>query len=287
MLVGITEAQVLRKIELRKLTAVDVKALEEKARHGERRSMTIVGIALAEGRGVPANQSLAVTWLQKASKTDDIAQEYLATMLRSGVGVPQDQTQARGLYAKAAGQGNRRAQFNYASMCFNGEGGAQDVDSAAKYFEIAARQGDAEAQHMIGRMYQYGRGVVQDYAQATRWYEEAAKQNFAPSIFALGIAYLDGTLGVRDEQLGERYLDHAASLGVWAAAVRIANLYLTGESVPQNEAVAYKWFAIANELSGVQSNPSTASLEGKLEAPQLASAKQEVSEWKAMHLNLK
>jgi TPR repeat protein len=60
-------------------------------------------------------------------------------------------------------------------------------------------------------------------------------------------------------------------------------MYLTGESVAKNEAVAYKWFAIAHELNGSESNPPTALLEGRLKPLELASAKEEVSQWKALH----
>jgi uncharacterized protein len=284
LLAGITEAQVLRKIELTKLKSDDIRQMELRARRGESRAMTVVGIAMAEGYGVAADAKSAVKWLARAAKSDDIAEEYLATMLRGGRGVAKDMATARGLFAKAASQGNRRAQFNYASMCFNGDGGPQDVDSAAKYFEIAARQGDPEAQHMIARMYQYGRGVVQDYDQATKWYDKAAVQNYVPSIFALGLAYADGDLGARDAATAAKYLERAASMGNWAAANKLAQIYLGSDG---NNAEAYKWLAIAHELSGVDSVPSAASLAGQLKPVELSSAQQQVSEWKALHLNAK
>jgi TPR repeat protein len=282
LLVGVVEAQTLRKIEIKKLTAEDVKLLQLRALRGERRSMTIVGIALAEGRGVAVDITAAVQWLERASKSDDIAQDYLGSMLRNGRGVPQNLEKARMLFANSAKQGNRRAQFNYASLCFNGQGGPQDVDAAAKYFEIAAREGDPEAQHMIARMYQYGKGVVQDHSQATRWYEAAAAQNYTPSVFALGLAYVDGDLGVKDGVRARKYLERAASMGSWAAAVRMAQMYHTGDVVAKNEAEAYKWYAIAREIGGTDTNPSAASLEGALQPLELASAREEITQWKAM-----
>jgi TPR repeat protein len=72
-------------------------------------------------------------------------------------------------------------------------------------------------------------------------------------------------------------------MGSWAAAVKMANMYHTGEAGPRNEAEAYKWFAIAHELSGEETSPSAASLEGKLEPLELTSAKEEVMQWKAMY----
>lgn len=284
LVAGITQAQVSRQIDIRKLTNDDLRLLRASAEHGNARSMTVLGIAYAEGLSVAADTKQALRWLQRAAKTDDVAQEFLGSMLRNGMGVPVDLYQARALFARAASQGNKRAQFNYASLCFNGDGGPQDIGAAAKYFEIAARQGDAEAQHMIGRMYQYGRGVVQDHEQATKWYEAAAKQQLVTSIYALGVAYLEGDLGTKDVELGKKYLERAASLGDWASASRIANMYLQGELVKKNEAEAYKWFAIARELSGVDSSPSTALLEGKLKPLELASAKQEASDWKARNI---
>jgi uncharacterized protein len=287
LLAGIAEAQVLRKIEITKLNAEDVHKLESQARRGESRAMTLLGIATAEGYGVAADPKTAVKWLSRAAKVDDIAQEYLATMLRAGKGVPTDLATARMLFAKAAAQGNRRAQFNYASMCFNGDGGQQDVDAAAKYFEIAARQGDAEAQHMIGRMYQYGRGVVQDYEQATKWYEKAAEQNYVPSIFALGLAYSDGDLGARDTAKATKYLERSAARGDWASANKLAHMYLEEGTAAANNAEAYKWLAIAHELSGMESVPSPAALEGQMKPVELSAAQQQVTEWKTLHLNAK
>ena len=284
LLAGMTEAQVVRKIDIKKLTAEDFRLIQANAIRGERRSMTIIGIALAEGHGVAQDVSSAVVWLERAAKSDEVAQEYFGSMLRNGVFVRQDVPRARMLFAKAAAQGNRHAQFNYASLCFNGQGGPQDVDTAAKYFEIAARQGDPEAQHMIARMYQYGRGVVQDYEQATRWYETAAAQNYLPSMFALGIAYAEGDMGVKDGAKAKKYLEKAAMMGDWASALRMANMYLAGDQVPRNEIEAYKWSAIARELSGVESSPSPTSIEGQLKPLELASAKQEISDWKAGRL---
>jgi uncharacterized protein len=280
MVVGISEAQVAKRIDIRKLTTDDLRALRSSAERGNARSMTVIGIAYAQGLSIGQDSKQALRWLQRASKSDDVAQQFLGSMLRNGRGVAQDMKQARALFAMAASQGNVKAQFDYASLCFNGEGGSQDIASAAKYFEIAARQGDAQAQHMIARMYQYGRGVVMDYEQATRWYESAAKQNLSTSIYALGTSYLEGDMGVKDATLGRKYLERAATLGDWAAASRIGALYLQGEGVEKNEAEAYKWYAIARELSGVDTSPSTAILEGQLKPMEVASAKLEASQWR-------
>lgn len=287
LVAGIAEAQILRKIELRKLNGDDVRQLELHARRGESRAMTVLGIAMAEGYGVTADPKSGAKWLSRAAKVDDVAQEYLATMLRAGKGIATDLAAARTLFAKAAAQGNRRAQFNYASMCFNGDGGPQDVDAAATYFEIAARQGDPEAQHMIARMYQYGRGVVKDYEQATKWYEKAAEQNYVPSMFALGLAYSDGDMGIRDTAKATKYLERSAARGDWASASKLGHMYLAEGNAEGNNAEAYKWLAIARELSGTESVPSPAALERQMKAVELSSAQQQVTEWKALHLNAK
>jgi TPR repeat protein len=124
--------------------------------------------------------------------------------------------------------------------------------------------------------------VAQDFEQATRWYEAAASQNHVPSIFALGVSYVEGDMGVRDGERARKYLERAASMGSWVAAVKIATMYHTGEEAPRNDAEAYKWFAIARELSGVDTSPSAASLESQLKPLELSSAQEEISQWKAM-----
>ena len=283
VLASVSAGQVTRKIDVRKLSEQELRTIERQAKHGSSRAMTILGMAYVEG-AVHRNVVEAVKWLKRASRTDDVAQEYLGSMYRNGVGVPKDPVRAREMYAKSAQQGDIAAQFDYASMCFNGEGGAQDIDTAAKYFEVAARQGDASSQHMIARMYEYGRGVVKDPEQAAKWYAAAAAQGYEPAVFALGIGYVEGSFVDRDFEHGRQLLEKATALGDWSAAVRLGELYLNGSVVKRDEATAYKWFAIARDLGGPDVASSDAMLAQRLSAEVVASERAQAREWKASHL---
>ena len=99
VLTSMCAAQVAKKIDVRKLTVDELRTLESRAKRGEERSMTILGMAYAEGKG---SVESAVKWLTKAARHDDVAQSYLAGMYREGHTVPQDLAQARSLYGRAA-----------------------------------------------------------------------------------------------------------------------------------------------------------------------------------------
>src|SRR3954465_1959719 len=89
------EAQVKYTINPHKLSAAEVSALQGKAQRGDARAMTILGIAYADGGTTPRNIALALNLLRRAAKSDDIAQEFLGSMYRTGRGVTADVVQAR------------------------------------------------------------------------------------------------------------------------------------------------------------------------------------------------
>jgi TPR repeat protein len=54
-----------------------------------------------------------------------------------------------------------------------GVGVEEDQLEAVKWYAKAAEQGDAKAQFDLGRMYDNGEGVEQDKAEAVKWYAKA------------------------------------------------------------------------------------------------------------------
>ncbi len=51
----------------------------------------------------------------------------------------------------------------------------------------AAVQGDTKAQHLLGLMYANGKGVKQDHTAALKWWRKAAEQGDAPAQYVLGV----------------------------------------------------------------------------------------------------
>jgi hypothetical protein len=109
-----------------------------------------------------------------------IATESLATMLRDGLGGPQERDTARDLLDDAAASGRPAAMLLLGRMVAQGIGGKQDADEARQLFEQAmqglhryAAAGSRTAMCLIGSMHENGEGVPRDRDQASRWYGKA------------------------------------------------------------------------------------------------------------------
>ncbi len=91
-----------------------------------------------------------------------------------GWGVPQDYSQARPWYEKAAASGNAVALADLGRLYERGHGVPQDYAQARKWYEKAAAAHSTPAMLNLGHMYEHGSGVPQDYGEARQWYEKAA-----------------------------------------------------------------------------------------------------------------
>ena len=89
----------------------------------------------------------------KANAGDADAQWLLGLAYADGQGVPQDYAQAAAWYRKAADQGLADAQTNLGVAYYKGEGVPQDFVQAAAWYRKAADQGDADAQYNLGRVW--------------------------------------------------------------------------------------------------------------------------------------
>jgi TPR repeat protein len=116
-----------------------------------------------------------VRWWRKAAEQGHAnAQDNLGLAYANGEGVPQDYTEAARWYRKAADQGYARAQYNLGCSYTFGQGVVQDYVEAAKWYRKSADQGDARGQYNLGVMYDNGDGVAQDNVQAHIWMNLAA-----------------------------------------------------------------------------------------------------------------
>ena len=152
-------------------------------------AMLLVGVAVA-GPFEDGNAALesgdyaqAVQWYRLAADQGNVlAQSNLGLMYQSGLGVPQNDTEASKWYRLAADQGNAYAQSNLGFMYHNGQGVPQDYVQASKWYRLAADQGNAYAQGGLGVMYAKGEGVPQDYVLAHMWLNLAAAQGQAEAV---------------------------------------------------------------------------------------------------------
>ncbi|MGH3430859.1 MAG: tetratricopeptide repeat protein, partial [Mycobacteriales bacterium] len=139
-----------------------------------------LGVAYAQGRGVPQDPSAAADWYRKAAEQANLSAEVnLGVALANGQGVAQDASAAATWFRKAMDQGSVGAAFDLGVLYHNGQGVGRDYAEAARLYRKAADQGDADAQFNLGLMYALGEGVPRDDAEAGRWYKLAAQQGYA------------------------------------------------------------------------------------------------------------
>jgi TPR repeat protein len=85
-----------------------------------------------------------------------------------------DRVQGVRWYRKAAEQGDAEAQFSLGLSYNSGIGAPQNYTEAVRWWRKAAKQGLAKAQFNLGASYAHGEGVPQDYAEAYVWFSLAA-----------------------------------------------------------------------------------------------------------------
>jgi len=170
--------------------------------------------------------------------------------------------------AKAAEQGDAKAQFNLGVMYDAGQIVAQNDVEALKWYRQAATQGDAKAQFNLGVMYSTGRGVAQDNLEAIRWYTKAAEQGHVGAQFNLGVLYdrdegilqhdtdsfnqSDASLPAKADKMTQeseavKWYQKAAEQGHALAQFNLGVMYSLGRGVPQDDAKAVQWYEKAAE----------------------------------------
>ena len=107
-----------------------------------------------------------------------LAQYSLGVAYANGAGVPLDATEAVRWFRLAADQGDARAQQNLAVGYANGLGVFSDVTEAVRWFRLAADQGHAVAQYNLAIAYANGMGTPLDLTEAARWYRLAAEHGY-------------------------------------------------------------------------------------------------------------
>ena len=93
----------------------------------------------------------------------------------NGLGVPQDEAKAFGLFKNAANSGNMNAQYQ-TGICYQfGTGCRQDWKKAVDFLSKAAEQGDTEAMERLGYIYYEGsEQLPPDDRKSFEWFLRAA-----------------------------------------------------------------------------------------------------------------
>jgi uncharacterized protein len=81
-------------------------------------------------------------------------------MYLSGQGVEQDSEKAASWFAKAAAQGNARAQYNLALLILRDDDALRNSSIAETWLRRAARAGHVPAMHRLASFYELGEAAT-------------------------------------------------------------------------------------------------------------------------------
>jgi uncharacterized protein len=167
------------------------------------------------GRAYAANQQLpeAVSVYRKAvDRGSSAAMVELGVLFANGSAAPQDQSEARNLFARAAAAGNPRGATNLAALSAMG-GTPSDPVEARALLAKAAETNSPEAQFQLGLMMANGVGGPQDDIAARSLFDKAAAQDHPAALEWMGAFAESGRGGPRDASAAKAYYEKAAALG--------------------------------------------------------------------------
>ncbi len=242
-------------------------------------AQTQLALFYLSGDSVEKNPSLALDWLNKASKRDAAANFLLAAFYEEGYLVEKNVARAEYLTAEAARRGSSKAMCHYATQLRNkkpmdwptvelwylrglnagapfcavglgsaylfGFGPAKNPQQAIYWLTVAADNQQTNAFAMLGMMYELGMGVAKDPNKAVEYYEKGVKLNHVGAMFLLGQLYADGAGVARNDAKALPLFQKAAEEGHDDAQLYLARFYRDGRGLPADRNEAVKWFSLA------------------------------------------
>jgi TPR repeat protein len=119
-------------------------------------------------------------------------------------------------------QGDAQAAFELGEMHASGVGLPQNNSEAVRWYRIAAEKGNIKAQSLIGTAYHRGMGLAVDDVQATQWLNKAADQMDPLAQFQLGDGFESGWVGQKDNAEAYKWYLLSGSQGYTKAAKKVA-----------------------------------------------------------------
>jgi TPR repeat protein len=118
-------------------------------------------------------------------------------------------------------QGDAQAAFELGEMHASGVGLPQNNTEAVRWYRIAAEKGNSKAQSLIGTAYHRGIGLAVDDVQATQWLLKAADQMDPLAQFQLGEGFESGWVGQKDNADAYKWYLLSASQGYTKATIKV------------------------------------------------------------------
>ena len=134
-------------------------------------------------------------------------------------------------------------------------------------------------------MFEKGVGTPRDANLARVWYTRAAEQGNAKAMHNLAVLHAEGVSGKPDYATATEWFRRAAELGVRDSQYNLAILLGRGLGAPVDLGQSYVWFAVAASQGDSDAGRKRDEVAQKLEAAELAAAKQVAESWRPKTLD--
>lgn len=139
-------------------------------------AQALLGQILLDGRGIAADQPLALRWFGIAAGQGHLmARNMLGRCHEHGWGCVADAAIAAQHYRVAAEAGLDWAMYNLANLLATGRGVTEDQPQALTLYRRAAEAGHAKSMNLLGRYLEEGRVCPMDLPAAHDWYRRSAE----------------------------------------------------------------------------------------------------------------
>lgn len=228
----------------------EILSIQEQALGGDPVAQHRLGLMYVEGEIIHQDYASALYWFKKAAAQGHTASQYnLGTMFALGLGTKQDYARSAFWFELAAEKGHAPSQNNLAMFLRYGMGVDKDVQQALFWYRRSVAQGNPEGQYHLAQAYLHGEMVAPDTANAMRLFTLSAENGHAPAQFMLGYILETGQGGVgKNLRKAAAWYKAAAEQGLTDAQLNLGLMYLAGQGVDQNMALAHMWLSIAKEF---------------------------------------
>jgi TPR repeat protein len=209
---------VLEAVERNALDRQEVLRLAARAKAGDPRAMTKLGIIYSRGQaGFVKDEMMGAAWFADAAqKGQGLAMANLGYMYEHGQGVEKDGAMALDWYRKGVAAGDGYAMYNLGFVYEFGECGVRGDDAmAVNLYRKGAEVGDRMAMVRLGKMYEKGGGgLKKDDAMAVTWYLKSSGEGEGAAMYELGIMHAEGRGGFnQDVKVAKLWMKEAAKKG--------------------------------------------------------------------------
>jgi hypothetical protein len=226
---------------------------------GDTRVYRTLGVLILQEK-LPGSKKEAVQYLKRVLEYEHRQVQYwLGIAYAQGKGVPKNIRKSLDLFEAAAAQGMAWADYQsgYYRWVNNTHGGHAE---AVKYFRKAAEQDVAPAQAFLGYAYLQGKGVDKSYSRAEQWLQRGAENGSSWANYLMGYNKWVGNFdGGKNDAV--KYFRVAAEENDDDAQYYLGVAYLYGEGVRKDRDKALILFRKAAQNGNEEAKQKVARIE--------------------------